>query len=141
MKKNLKMSKRVATAGTKTESKTESIKIKNLGSAVVRRFCFVRFEVQVPFGYEKVYLCGNTRNLGEWNATKAVQMRQVGDYFVVRKRFPLGAQVEFKALVERNWGCVEKGIFFEEIGNNVLTAEKGLVYTWHVPTFNDEHFL
>lgn len=111
--------------------------MKKQGKEKIAKFCFVTFEVKVPFGYEKVFLSGNTKNLGEWNARKAIELKQKGDYFVARKRFPVGEVVEFKALCAKDWIGVEKGLFREEICNNSIIAGKKLVYTWQVPNFNN----
>ena len=104
------------------------------------KYCFVKLIVRVPEGYEEAYICGNTANLGAWNAAKAVKLKKSDDAFVIRKRFPVGAKIEYKALSCRNWGRVEKGAFGEELQNNCFTAEKGIIVQRNVATFNNEYF-
>ena len=70
----------------------------------------VSFVVRPNRPCEELYLIGSTKNIGEWNTTKAAKMRfdEELNAFVINKLF------------------VEKGIWNEEICNRVLVPTKGL---------------
>lgn len=81
----------------------------------------VTFKVKAPS--EKVFICGRTKSLGEWDATKAVELEKSGEIFTAKKRFTKGENVEFKVLCGKCWSQVEKGCCGEEIENRCFVAD------------------
>ena len=85
-----------------------------------RKYYFGVFDVEASWT-DEVYLCGDSENLGNWDSTKAVKLRNLGDgKFRIRKRFTYGQVVEFKFLRKPDWHDVEKGMWGEEISNRVI---------------------
>lgn len=103
---------------------------------MIRQYCFVNFVVNTFAPVSDMYISGSTKNLGLWNASKAVRLTSTDGYkFTIRKRFKIGESVEFKVLTLRDWRGVEKGMFAEEIANHHIIADKGAVaevtvYNW-----------
>ena len=92
----------------------------------------VNVKIKVNGNAKKLYVCGSTKNLGEWDAKKAVEVVDG----VVSKQFAAGEAVEFKVLAGKNWNKVEKGAFGEEVANHSFVAAKGLVVEVNVENFN-----
>ena len=90
----------------------------------------VTVKIQVNSNAKKLYVCGNTSNLGEWDPKKAVLVENG----VVSKQFEVGSIVEFKVLAGKTWTKVEKGAYGEELCNHSFVATKGLVV--NVDAFN-----
>ncbi len=89
------------------------------------KYCFVNLTVTSKDSLENLYIVGNTKNLGLWNVKNAVSMKKVNENtFVVRKRFLIGENVEYKVLKAKNWENVEKGIFNEDVENHHFEATK-----------------
>ena len=103
---------------------------------MTRQYCFINFVVNTFAPVSDMYISGSTKNLGLWNASKAVQLTSTDGYkFTIRKRFRIGESVEYKVLTRRDWSKVEKGMFGEEIANHRIVADKGAVaevtvYNW-----------
>ena len=87
----------------------------------------VTAKITVNANADKVYVVGNTENLGSWDAKKAVALKAVDGKFEVSKKFDANAVVEFKVLAAKDWEAVEKGIWNEDLENHTFTATKGLV--------------
>ena len=101
------------------------------------KYCMINFTVTTKNATEEVYLIGNTKNLGAWDTKKASKMNKVGENtFSLRKRFELGALVEYKVVATKNWDNVEKGIFTEEVENHHFEAVKGHFEDIFVHSFN-----
>lgn len=92
----------------------------------------VNVKILVSAPKKKVYISGSTKNLGEWDVTKAVEADGV-----ITKQFQEGTVVEFKVLSKKNWANVEKGSNGEEISNRSFVAAKGLVVKADVAKFNE----
>jgi len=92
----------------------------------------VNVKIKVNANAKKAYVCGSTKNLGEWDAKKAVAVEDG----VVAKQFAAGEVVEFKVLAGKTWDKVEKGANFEEVQNHSFVAAKGLVVEVNVENFN-----
>ena len=88
----------------------------------------VTFIVRPNRPCEELYLIGSTKNIGEWNTTKASKMRFDSELnaFVINKLFVENQAVEYKFISNKVWTSVEKGIWNEEICNRVLVPTKGL---------------
>lgn len=96
----------------------------------------VTVTIKVEANAEKVFVVGNTANLGAWDAKKAVELKAVeAGKFEVSKKFDADAVVEFKVLAAKNWDAVEKGIWGEDLANHTFTATKGLVVEAGVSNF------
>ena len=54
----------------------------------------VTVTIKVSASAEKVYICGSTKNLGEWDPKKAVEVKDGK----VNKKFDADSVVEFKVL-------------------------------------------
>ncbi len=89
-------------------------------------------KIQVNSNSKKLYVCGNTANLGEWDPKKAVLVEDG----LVSKQFEVGSIVEFKVLAGKTWTKVEKGEFGEEVCNHSFVATKGLVVNVDSYNFN-----
>ena len=90
------------------------------------KYCFVNFTVLTKENVESVYLCGSSKNLGNWNTNNAIKMTKVDDNtFKARKRFLIDENIEYKVLCTKRWDNVEKGIFNEEVENHHFKAIKG----------------
>lgn len=101
------------------------------------KYCMVNFTVTTKNATEEVYLVGNTKNLGAWDTLKASKMKKVGENtFVLRKRFELCTEVEYKVVAAKTWENVEKGIFTEEVENHHFEAVKGHFEDIYVHSFN-----
>ena len=55
----------------------------------------VTVKITVNANADKVYVVGNTENLGSWDAKKAVALKAVDGKFEVSKKFDANAVVEF----------------------------------------------
>ena len=97
--------------------------------------CRVKFVVTTPHAVRKLYICGNTKNLGNWNVEDAREMRRREDRFELYKLFPVGEKVDFKILEKMTWERVELGYWCEDIANHSIIAEKGLVVNMEIPNF------
>lgn len=97
--------------------------------------CRVKFVLTTQFEVGSIYLCGATANAGGWDAAKATAMKHTEEGWVCIKYLPVGCAFEYKFLAGSEWEKVEKGLWFEEIGNRVCVAEKGLVVVGDVPHF------
>jgi len=95
----------------------------------------VTIKVVAPVG--EVYIVGSTKNLGAWDAAKAVKLEYCNECnaFFTTKMLPLGETVEFKVLSAKSWDSVEKGIWGEELQNHSFVAEKGLDVVVEVSNF------
>lgn len=91
-----------------------------------------------PEGYDgtEVYICGAAKTLGAWDAAKAVKVAGKDGEFSKTLTLKKGETAEFKLLAYPNWQSVEKGIWYEEIANHVITAEKDTAVTIEVHHFN-----
>ena len=92
----------------------------------------VTVKIKVASSAKKTYVVGSTKNLGEWDPKKAVEVVDG----VVSKQFPAGDVVEFKVLSAKNWANVEKGANGEEVANHSFVANKGLVVEVAIDKFN-----
>ena len=87
---------------------------------------------------EEMYLCGENRASGAWDAALATKMKLTEDGWRAIKMLPVGSTFEFKVLRDKSWHGVEKGTWGEEIPNHVITAEKGLVVHMNIPNFRQD---
>ena len=93
---------------------------------------------KVAADVEKVYVVGNTQNLGAWDCKKAVELKKTADgKFEVAKKFDANSTVDFKVLSAKDWEAVEKGIWGEELQNHSFTAAKGLAVEVGVSKFGE----
>lgn len=85
----------------------------------------------------ELYLVGNIKALGEWNAEKAVTLTYCAEcgYFTVAKMIPAGETVEFKVLAAKTWDAVEKGIWCEDVMNHSFVAAKGVKVEIEIANF------
>lgn len=100
--------------------------------------CRVKFIVSTPHPVRKLYMCGNTANLGNWDVSKAKEMHKNDGNFELTKMFAIGEEVSFKILEKMNWERVELGYWYEDVNNHVIVAEKGLTVTLTIPNFRYE---
>ena len=82
----------------------------------------VTVTIKVSAKAEKVYIVGSTKNLGEWDPKKAVEVKD-GQ---VNKKFDADTVVEFKVLSAKTWDAVEKGANGEELENHKFTASQAV---------------
>lgn len=100
--------------------------------------CRVKFVVSTPHPVRRLYICGNTDNLGAWEVKNAKEMHKNGSSFELTKMFNEGEEVSFKVLEKMNWERVEIGYWYEDVSNHTFTAQKGLVVTLTIPNFKYE---
>lgn len=110
----------------------------NALQTVNEKRCRVKFVVTTPHAVRKLYLCGNTKNLGEWNPTDAKELHKKDDTFVLCKYFHIGETVSFKVLEKMTWNRVELGYWCEDVANHSIVAKKGLVVNIEIPNFKYE---
>ncbi len=86
----------------------------------------------------KVFLVGSIPALGAWQPEKAVELAycEKCDAFITTLSLPLGEVIEFKLLAARDWDSVEKGMYYEEIQNHIITPTKGLIVDIEVARFS-----
>ena len=97
----------------------------------------VTVSIKVNSNAKNVYIVGSTKNLGEWDAKKAVELEycdKCGAFFT-DKLLPAGEVVEFKVLTAKDWANVEKGAYGEEVANHSFVAAKGLEVVVEVNNF------
>lgn len=84
--------------------------------------------IKVVSNAQDLYIVGSTKNLGEWDAAKAVKLEYCAECnaFYTTKMLPAGETVEFKVLTAKDWANVEKGSYGEEVANHSFVAAKGL---------------
>jgi predicted alpha/beta superfamily hydrolase len=100
------------------------------------RFIDVTIRARTP-GYhdeETVYVCGNHEALGEWQKHVPLQKVDKG-LFELKIRVRRNELLSFKFSLG-SWETVEKGAFFNEIGNRSLQARKKLHYEFRVHNFS-----
>lgn len=94
--------------------------------------------VHPELAVEDLYIVGSLKNLGAWDASKAVKMKKADDNtFVLDKMMPEGETVEFKILAAQSWDMVEKGQFHEDFPNHSFVVEKGLEVVTEVHYFGN----
>ncbi len=102
--------------------KVVATKAKAVKTVKEHKYYFGIFEVTAKDA-DALYVCGDSLNLGEWNAAKSVKMHDLGEgRFIRRKRFAIGQVVEFKFLRSPDWKDVEKGSAGEEIANRCIVT-------------------
>ena len=96
-----------------------------------------KVSIKVVAKAKKLYIVGSTKNLGEWDPKKAVELEycEKCNAFFTDKLLPAGETVEFKVLNAKNWANVEKGTNGEEVANHSFTAAKGLEVVVEVTNF------
>ena len=87
---------------------------------------------------EDLYIVGSLKNLGAWDASKAVKMTKTSEgAFEIIKQMPEGETVEYKLLAAPSWDAVEKGQFHEDFPNHSFVVEKGLEVLTEVHYFGN----
>jgi hypothetical protein len=81
-----------------------------------------------PTTTEFIYICGNTSNLGNWDAKRAIMMTPVkGESSIERFErdfmFTEGDIIEYKFLAGKDWANVETGYVAEDIPNRSFTVK------------------
>ena len=96
----------------------------------------IEFLVKAP-KKEEVYLVGNVKALGEWDASKGILLTYCKELncYHASKMLPLDAKIEFKVLAGKTWEQVEKGTWFEDVPNHSITAKKGTKVEVEVANF------
>ena len=97
----------------------------------------VRFSVSPKTHCDNLYIVGSTSNLGNWEPSKATQMKfnvETNSY-VCTKFLPVNEVVEYKFITVKSWIGVEKGIWNEEISNRTIIPSKGLLLELTIETF------
>lgn len=99
--------------------------------------CKVVFNINACPCHNKVYVCGNLAELGEWDAAKAVELKydEEAKCYTCSKMLPEGANVEYKVLASKDWANVECGAYQCEVANHVFVVAKGHVEVATVENF------
>ena len=97
----------------------------------------VKFSVTPKTSCDNLFIIGSTHNLGEWDPSKATQLRfnEETNSYVCTKFLPVDEVVEYKFITKKDWFGVEKGIWNEEISNRQVVATKGLALELTIETF------
>lgn len=95
----------------------------------------VTFNVRVPSGTQKCYVCGAFNN---WNADEALQMSPAGtDLFTLTLGDVANVSDGFKYLCGQSWDYVEKDAGGAEINNRTTLGNPDIVGSWyHVPDYS-----
>ena len=100
----------------------------------------VKFEINLEgaIADEAIYLVGNTKELGNWDVTKAKTLKKnkAGIYASTGIKFEKGTVVEFKICKAQNWDTVEKTVEGTELTNHTFTADEYKTVTIDVYRFN-----
>ncbi len=99
--------------------------------------CKVEFRVTTNKEFESVFVLGNTKELGEWDPDKAVELKydsETGAY-VASKMLVLGSAVAYKVCAKADWETVEVGYYGEDLPNHEFVVEKGHKENIHVSNF------
>lgn len=110
----------------------------NVLQTMTDKKCRVKFVVTTPHAVRKLYLCGSTKNLGNWNPTNAKELHKKDGIFELCKFFRVGETISFKILEKMTWDRVELGYWCEDVANHTVVAEKGLVVNIEIPNFKYE---
>lgn len=97
----------------------------------------VTFNVRVPDGTRKCYVCGNFNN---WNPDAAPELQPNGtNLFTLTLDDVSSVSDGFKYLCGRSWDYVEKDASGNEINNRTTLGNPDVVGSWyHVPDYNVE---
>ncbi len=89
------------------------------------------------FAGDTIYVCGNIKELGEWNPKFAVALKKNEQgLYQVNKILPENQLIEFKFMEEKDWATVEKGEYDEEIQNHILVLPNDENIVYYVAKFN-----
>ena len=81
--------------------------------------------VETPNGYNGTYccICGNVKELGCWDAAKAVSAEVKNGKAEFSLKIETGSFVEFKVMADKSWTTVQKGGNYEEQQNNWVQVD------------------
>ena len=100
----------------------------------------VKFEINLEgaIADETIYLVGNTKEIGNWDVTKAQALKKnkAGIYASTGIKFEKGTVVEFKICKAQSWDTVEKTVEGTELTNHTFTACCDQTVTIDVYRFN-----
>ena len=101
----------------------------------------VKFEIELQgaIADEAIYLVGNTKEIGNWDVTKAKALKKnakSGIYVSTAIKFEKGAVIEFKICKAQSWDTVEKTVEGTELTNHTFTACEDKTVTIDVYRFN-----
>jgi hypothetical protein len=100
----------------------------------------IKFEVELQgaIADEAIYLVGNTKELGNWDVTKAKALKKNknGIYASAGIKFEKGTVVEFKICKGQSWDTVEKTVEGADLPNHAFTANEDQPFTVVVYRFN-----
>lgn len=86
---------------------------------------------------ESIFICGNIKSLGEWDVSKAQEMKKdIDGFFKITKMLPEKQIIEFKFLRKKDWAYVEKGAYDEEVKNHLLILPTDEEIIYEVEKFN-----
>ena len=107
-----------------------------LGSIYVNA---VTFNVQVPDGTQKCFVCGDFNG---WNADEAYEMTSIGNnLFTLNLPEVTSVSRGYKYLCGRSWDFVEKAANGDEIDNRTAIGNPDIVGSWRgVPEYGIESF-
>jgi hypothetical protein len=89
------------------------------------------------FAGDKIYVCGNIPQLGDWNPKYAVELKKNEQgLYQVTKMLPENQIIEFKFMEEKDWATVEKGEYDEEVKNHILVLPTDEDMIYYVAKFN-----
>lgn len=99
----------------------------------------VRFVVSPPEGTPptaKLFIAGNHRALGDWNAAGVELTRDDAGRYAATVELPVGTAIEFK-ITRGSWETVEKTLTGEEVDNRTHTVEGNEVVQINVERWAD----
>lgn len=120
--------KKTTTATTKVEKKV-----------VEDNTVSVKFQINLvgAVADEVIYLVGNDKKIGAWDATKgkALKINKNGAYVSTAVKFEKGSIVEFKVCKTASWDNVEISVECNDLANHVFTADEDKTVTIDVYNF------
>lgn len=100
----------------------------------------VKFEINLEgaIADDVIYLVGNTKEIGNWDVTKAKALKKKKDglYASTGIKFEKGAVIEFKVCKTQSWDTVEKTVEGTELTNHTFIASEDKTVTIDVYRFN-----
>lgn len=99
----------------------------------------IKFEINLigAIADETIYLVGNDKKIGAWDATKAKALKKNknGIYTAAAIKFEKGSAIEFKICKTQSWDNVEKSVENTELNNHAFVADEDKTITIDVYNF------
>ncbi len=124
---------------TKTGTKTAAPAVKKAAAKPAVKKFTLTIDIETPAGYNGTYcyVCGNAKELGCWDISKAKRADVVNGKAELKVSLDAGSFIEFKVTASNSWVTVQKGANYEEQQNNWVQMDSDRTYdvkVWHFST-------